>query len=73
MIEIKYAERYNPCSRFLKKTAGSQRLIRKPLVRIGFSFYAFSFTDFPIISLENLIRVLIFIKKKVCNVSKPVF
>ena len=55
---------FYPCSRFLKKTAGSHRLIQKPSVRIGFPFCAFNFTDFSIISIENLIIMLVFIGKK---------
>ena len=54
---------FYPCSRFLKKTAGSHRLIQKPSVRIGFPFCAFNFTDFSIISIENLIIMLVFIEK----------
>jgi hypothetical protein len=53
----------SPCPRFFIKTAGYRRLIKKPSVRIGFSFYALIFTDFSAISLGNLMIMFVFIKK----------
>ena len=52
-----------PCPRFFIKIAGYRRLIKKPSVIIGFSFYALVFTDFSAISLRNLMIMFIFIKK----------
>jgi len=64
--------RDNPCPRFFIKTAGYRRLIKKPSVRIGFSFYALIFTDFSAIPLGNLVVMFVFIKKLVYNVLEHV-
>ena len=52
-----------PCPRFLIKTAGYRRLIEKPSVKIGFSFYTLVFTDFSAISVWNLMKMFVFIKR----------
>ena len=54
--------KFDPCPRFLIKTAGYRRLIEKSSVRIGFSFYTLVFTDFSAISLANLMILFVFIK-----------
>ena len=54
---------YFPCPRFLIKTDGYRRLIEKPSVKIGFSFYTLVFTDFSAISVLNLMKMFVFIKR----------
>ena len=53
----------SPCPRFLIKTAVYRRSIEKPSVRIGFAFCTLLFTDFSAISVWNLMKMFVFIKR----------